>query len=311
MSGSTQPTVLVLAEHDTTLNATAALFESEACEVHLGSGEDDVLSRITTLRPSFIAYRMTDPATRRTTCRKALQAIADLPGPRLPSLALCESTEANAAAALCKEGLADDYLLLPALADDPDRLPLLIERLVALHRQRGHDSNRDQTLDQLWRAFSRMDNALQDELQRIDTDGHASRLLGGLRAAGHRAKSRLSQAPVLVIDDDPDFQLLLKTLVAAMQHPVVGAADAGEAIDWLQRNEPSLILLDYQMPGQDGVGFLEWLRKSPRLRPTPVMMLTGHSHPDTVQRVRKLGIADFIVKPSDPPTLMKKISAYL
>lgn len=174
LSGRTQKSVLVLAEHDTTLNETAAL-----------------------------------------------------PGPPLPSLALCGRTEATAAASLCKEGLADDYLLLSELTEDVDRLPVTVERLFMLRDRRQQE------------------------------------------------------------------------------------AKDSEALDWLERNEPSLVLLGYQMPGQDGVCFLEWIRKSPRLKPVPVMMLTGHSRSDTVQRVRKLGINDFIVKPSDPPTIMKKISAYL
>ncbi len=311
MSGSTQKSVLVLAEHDTTLNESAALFEREGYKVHAASGEDEVSNWISSLRPSLLAYRLCDPATRRSVCRTALQAVAALPGPRLPSLALCEPAEATAAAALCKEGLADDYLLLTHLRDDLDRLPVTVERLMALRERREQQARQDETVEQLWSAFSRFDYDMQYALQRIDADGQASQLLATMRGAQHRARSRLSRAPVLVIDDDPDFQLLLKTLVAVLRHPVVGASDASEALDWLERNEPSLILLDYQMPGQDGVCFLEWIRKSPRLKPIPVMMLTGHSRPDTVQRVRKLGINDFIVKPSDPPTIMKKISAYL
>lgn len=314
LSGSTQKSVLVLAEHDTTLNETAALFEQEGYKVHTASGEDDVSNWLTSLRPSLLAYRLCDPATRRTVCRTTLQAVAAHPGPRLPTLALCEPAEATAAAALCKEGLADDYLLLPHLHTDLDRLPVTIERLIALRDRREVEARDADAIEQLWSDFSRFDFDMQYALQRIDADGQTSeagQLLTTMRTAQHRAKCRLSRAPVLVVDDDPDFQLLLKTLVAVLGHPVVGASDANEALDWLERNEPSLILLDYQMPGQDGVCFLEWIRKSPRLKPVPVMMLTGHSRPDTVQRVRKLGINDFIVKPSDPPTIMKKISAYL
>ncbi len=311
MSGSTQKTVLVLAEHDTTLNETAALFEQEGYKVHTASGEDEVSNWISSLRPSLLAYRLSDPATRRTVCRTALQAVAALPGPRLPSLALCEPAEATAAAALCKEGLADDYLLLPHLESDLDRLTVTVERLIALRDNREREARNDDTIAQLWSTFARFDYDMQYALRHLDAEGQAGQLLATMRTAQHRAKCRLSRAPVLVIDDDPDFQLLLKTLVAMLKCPVVGASDASEALDWLEVNEPSLILLDYQMPGQDGVCFLEWIRKSPRLKPVPVMMLTGHSRPDTVERVRKLGINDFIVKPSDPPTIMKKISAYL
>lgn len=311
MEGGTQATVLVLAEHDNTLHETVALFERDGFNVHMASGEDKVTGWISSLQPSLVAYRLTDAATRRTVCRSTLQAVAALPGPRTPSLALCETNEVNAAAALCAEGLADDYLVVSHLADDPDRLATTARRLISLRQRHAQEARQADALAHLWQTFSRVDFELQQELARIDTAGRATEALAGLRAAHHRTRSRLSGAPVLVVEDDPDFQALLATLVGAMKFPVVTAGDAAAALDWLERNEPALILLDYQMPGQDGATFLEWIRKSPRLHAVPVIMLTGHSRPDTVHRVRRLGVTDFIVKPGDPAAIMKKIAACL
>ncbi len=306
-------TVLVLAEHDTTLEATAQLFQQDGFAVQVASGEDDVASWITSIKPAMMAYRLTDPATRRTVCRSALQAAAALPGARTPVLAICELNEATAAASLCKEGLADDYLILPHLKTDVDRVVTVTERLIALRQQREIEHRRAEAISQLWRDFMRFDFDLEQEILRSDgrPESKAAESLAAARTAHHRAKSRLSGAPVLVVEDDPDFQALLKAIVTTLRQPVIGASTATEALQWLEKNEPSLMLLDYQLPGQDGVNFLEWIRKSPRLQPVPVVMLTGHSRPDTVQRVKKLGVSDFIVKPSDPGTLMKKIAAYL
>lgn len=311
MADAARRTVLVLAEHDTTLHDTVALFERDGYTVQMASGEDNVATWLTSFKPALIAYRLTDPATRRSVCRSTLQSVAALPGPRIPSLALCELTEATAAAALCKEGLADDYLIIPHLKDDVDRLPTVTERLIALRAQCEQQANESGALDDLWQAFMRFDVEQQQDLQQGDTDGRATARLDCLRSAHHRAKSRISGAPVLVVDDDPDFQSLLATLVGALRQTAVTAGDAASALDWLDKHTPSLVLLDYHMPGDDGVDLLQRLRQSPRLKGVPVIMLTGQSRVETVQRVRRLGVADFIVKPADPPTIIRKIAACL
>lgn len=311
MGEAARRTVLVLAEHDTTLHETVALFERDGYTVQMASGEDNVATWLTSFKPALIAYRLTDPATRRSVCRSTLQAVAALPGPRVPSLALCELNEATAAAALCKDGLADDYLIVPHLKDDVDRLTTVTERLIALRAQREQQADNSNALDELWQAFTRFDAEQQQELPRTDPDGRAVARLDRLRAAHHRAKSRLTGAPVLVVDDDPDFRSLLTTLLAALKQPAVAAGDGAAALDWLDKHTPALILLDYQMPGSDGVELLMQLRQVPRLKPVPVIMLTGQSRADTVQRVRRLGVTDFIVKPADPPTIIRKIAACL
>lgn len=311
MAEAAQRTVLVLAEHDTTLHDTVALFERDGFTVQMASGEDNVATWLASFKPALIAYRLTDPSTRRSVCRTTLQNVAAMPGPRVPSLALCELNEATAAAALCKEGLADDYLIVPHLKDDVDRLATVTERLIALRSERERQAREAESLGQLWQAFDRFDAEAQQDLPRGDPDSRAAERLGSLRFAHHRAKSRLSGAPVLVVDDDPDFRSLLTTLVSALKQTAVTADDAAAALDWLDKHTPSLILLDYQMPGADGADLLQQLRQSPRLKPVPVIMLTGQSRAETVQRVRRLGVTDFIVKPADPPTIIRKIAACL
>ncbi len=311
MSVGMQRTVLVLAEHDTTLHETVALFEREGFTVEMASGEQNVASWIVSLKPSLIAYRLTDPATKRTVCRTTLQAVATMAGARTPSLALCELGEAPAAASLCKEGLADDYLIVPHLKDDVDRLTTTTERLIQLKQQRDAEHWRQVAIGELWQAFIVFDKGMQQELKQHGVGSHSMQLLASVRAANHRARNRVSNSPVLVIDDDPDFQLLLKTLVATLKHPAIGASDTREALQWLEANQPALILLDYQMPGEDGACLLKRIRSMPQLSSVPVVMLTGHSHVDTVRQVRQLGVEDFIVKPSDVATILRKISPYL
>lgn len=85
MSDPAQRTVLapVPAEHDTTLHEAVALFERGGYTFQMASGEDNVATRIGSLKPALIACRLTDPATRRSVCRTSLRAVAMLrPSPR-------------------------------------------------------------------------------------------------------------------------------------------------------------------------------------------------------------------------------------
>ncbi len=311
MPEGTRRTVLVLAEHDTTLHDTVARFEKEGFTVHMASGEGDVAAWVRSLSPALVAYRLTDPATKRTVCRSTLKTLSSLPGARVPTLALCELGEATAAAALCKEGLADDYLIVPHLKDDVDRLTMATERLIALGRQRETQVRCADAMNALWESFCRFDAEMTEEWSRHDEAGKAAQRLATLRLAHHRTRSRLNGTPVLVIDDDPDLHAVLRALVTATGQPVASTFNADEAMQWLEINEPALILLDFQMPGQNGVSLLEGIRRLPRLKSVPVVMLTGHSSVETVQRARKLGVSDFIVKPCNPLTILQKISGYL
>lgn len=78
---------------------------------------------------------------------------------------------------------------------------------------------------------------------------------------------------------------------------VVGKAVSGqEALKLALLHEPDLITLDLEMPGMDGFAFLRLLMAK---RPTPVIVVSGHSHRENVFRALELGALDFVAKP--PP----------
>lgn len=82
---------------------------------------------------------------------------------------------------------------------------------------------------------------------------------------------------ILVVDDDPQARELYFRLVSERLpgYPVILAEDGSQALDWLERETPSLVILDLSMPQVDGFTVLERLRADPRTRSTPVFVLTG------------------------------------
>jgi YesN/AraC family two-component response regulator len=82
---------------------------------------------------------------------------------------------------------------------------------------------------------------------------------------------------MLVVDDDPQARELYSRLLSDRfpGFPIVAAEDGQSALDWLQSEAPSLVVLDLSMPRVDGFTVLERLRADPRTRTTPVFVLTG------------------------------------
>jgi signal transduction histidine kinase/DNA-binding LacI/PurR family transcriptional regulator/AraC-like DNA-binding protein len=82
---------------------------------------------------------------------------------------------------------------------------------------------------------------------------------------------------ILVVDDDPQARELYFRLISEKLpgYPVILAEDGGVALEWLERETPSLVILDLSMPNVDGFTVLEQLRANPRSRMTPVFVLTG------------------------------------
>tara|TARA_R110002072_G_scaffold107003_2_gene233286 strand:+ start:2877 stop:4271 length:1395 start_codon:yes stop_codon:yes gene_type:complete len=107
--------------------------------------------------------------------------------------------------------------------------------------------------------------------------------------------------PILIVEDDPLQQQMLKTLLRRkMDYGSIIAANGRLALDILDADKSSmikLIILDYEMPVMGGMETLEIL--SQRYPSIPVIMLTGSKDIDNMVKVMKLGAADFVTKPYD------------
>jgi CheY-like chemotaxis protein len=80
---------------------------------------------------------------------------------------------------------------------------------------------------------------------------------------------------ILLIDDDPEFRLLISTQLGSRNMIVAGAADAIQAISMARDKRPDIILLDIGLPGGDGFLVLERLKANKLLSPIPVIILTA------------------------------------
>lgn len=133
-------------------------------------------------------------------------------------------------------------------------------------------------------------------------------LIGGTSAAGAAGAVRRLQrrsgaaampgAPVLVVDDDLITRKLLERLLMMEGYAVRAAGNRAEFIAALKLvPQPSLILLDVNMPDMNGFAVLSRLRQHAAVSNVPVVMLTSCSAPDDVARAFKLGADGYLSKP--------------
>ena len=115
---------------------------------------------------------------------------------------------------------------------------------------------------------------------------------------------------VLVIDDEMTMRALLEILLGK-QYEVHAVGSAIEALTWLDRNLPDLIISDIQMPDLDGFGFLKTVREKGYTRNTPIIMLSGKLESKERIKCYQLGAQDYLTKPFNPEELEEVIKKNL
>jgi DNA-binding response OmpR family regulator len=100
---------------------------------------------------------------------------------------------------------------------------------------------------------------------------------------------------ILVVDDEEDVQILVCRILRDAGFEVDSAFEGGEGLEKINARRPDLIVLDLMMPGIDGWGVLQQLRRRPD--PPPIVVMTARSDYDTFSRGVKEGAAAYVFKP--------------
>ena len=116
---------------------------------------------------------------------------------------------------------------------------------------------------------------------------------------------------ILVVEDNEANQLLTSSVLERAGYRIVLASDSRQALDAIRLSEPDLILMDIQLPGQDGLAFTRELKADPSTAMIPIVALTALAMPGDRERSLEAGCAGYISKPIDTRTLATQIQKYL
>ncbi len=112
---------------------------------------------------------------------------------------------------------------------------------------------------------------------------------------------------ILTIDDSKTIRLIVTKALRSFDCTVLEGSNGVEGLAVATREKPDLILLDYTMPVMDGLEVLARLRSDPDLKTTPVIMLTAEAGRETVVKIAKLGVRDYIIKPFKEELLTERV----
>jgi len=111
------------------------------------------------------------------------------------------------------------------------------------------------------------------------------------------------------MDDDPDFLWLTGMMLEQRGYQVFQAHDGEEALHLFHKETPGMVLLDYRMPGRDGLQIAVEMKD--RIPAVPIVMITGYGEVKIAVKAMKAGVYDYIIKPVDKDDLLFTIARAL
>lgn len=101
----------------------------------------------------------------------------------------------------------------------------------------------------------------------------------------------------LIIDDNRQTADALQQMLGLLELPAKVAYGSSPALTLLASYVPRFICLDINMPGVDGTEVLAYIRREPRLKNVPVIVITSDDQPETRQHVMRGGAQAMVIKP--------------
>jgi len=116
---------------------------------------------------------------------------------------------------------------------------------------------------------------------------------------------------ILVVEDEPDIRKLVHYNLTQDHYRVIEAESGDQALKLIQRDKPSLVILDLMMPGMSGLEVCRVLRGQDETAKLPILMLTAKAGEADRVLGLELGADDYLAKPFSPRELVARVRAIL
>ncbi len=119
----------------------------------------------------------------------------------------------------------------------------------------------------------------------------------------------IQKTQVLIADDDVSTRFLLRTAISQWGYQVIEAKDGNEAWEILQKEDaPRLLILDWLMPGMDGITLCEKIKKQIINNHPYIILLTQVSGPENITKGLDAGADEFLIKPFNMVELRSRLA---
>lgn len=112
---------------------------------------------------------------------------------------------------------------------------------------------------------------------------------------------------ILVVDDEEDFQDIIRQVLEPAGYHVDGAGDGAACLAALRQHGPDLVILDVNMPIKDGYAVCREIRADPKFCDVPVLMLTIRNRDKEIMQGLDCGADDYLTKPFRSQELLARI----
>jgi len=122
----------------------------------------------------------------------------------------------------------------------------------------------------------------------------------------------MKKIKILLIEDEKMLVDMYKDKFEKEGFKMVTAFDAREGFEMAKKERPDLILLDILLPRENGISFLQKMKKDPEIADISVVALSNYDQPQTKKEAFQLGVKAYLIKTDfTPNTLIKEIKKYL
>ena len=116
---------------------------------------------------------------------------------------------------------------------------------------------------------------------------------------------------VLIVDDEPMTQDLLRLMLEPAGFRVTGAEHGLEALQKVQESKPDIIILDVMMPHMDGITVCKKIRSNAETADLPIIMLSGKTHLNAIEEGLQAGANRYLPKPMSRNDLIQNLREVL
>jgi len=121
----------------------------------------------------------------------------------------------------------------------------------------------------------------------------------------------MSNERILVVEDEPDIQELVRYNLEREGYRVEGRSDGESGLEAARSVRPDLVVLDLMLPGLDGLDVCKAIRSDVNILDLPIIMLTAKGEESDIVLGLELGADDYVTKPFRPKVLIARIRAIL
>ncbi|MGD8402621.1 MAG: response regulator [Anaerolineales bacterium] len=115
------------------------------------------------------------------------------------------------------------------------------------------------------------------------------------------------QKTVIVVEDEPDAAELFAEMMRVSGYRVLKTYSSTPAISLIAKEQPDVVILDIMMPDISGLEVLRFMRRDPKLKPIPVIVVSARSMPSDIKEGLEAGATFYLTKPVGYLDLKKSV----